>query len=57
MAHKTIQHVFVADLKLFGPKRAELKAKEVGGFSVMLYGEKAGRHYFAYQHGRRNINV
>ena len=36
MKYKTIQRVFVPNLKLFEP---ELKAKEVGEFSIMLYGE------------------
>ena len=29
----------VPDLNLFGPVKTELRAKEVGGFSIMLYGK------------------
>ena len=35
MASKTIQCVFVSNLKLFGPIKTELWAKEVGEFSIM----------------------
>ena len=37
MADKTIQRVFVKNLKLFGPMKTELQAKEFGQFSIMLY--------------------
>ena len=30
MAYKTIQHVSVLNLKLFGPMKTELWAKEIG---------------------------
>ena len=35
MAYETIQCVLVPNLKLYGPTKAELKAKEVGEFSFM----------------------
>ena len=38
MAYKTIQCVF-ANLKLFRSIKTELRAKEVGKFSIMLYGK------------------
>ena len=38
-AYKTIQRVSVPNLKLFGPMNTELSAKEVGKFSVTLYGK------------------
>ena len=37
------------------PRTTELRAKEVGGFSIMLMGKRAGRHLFANQHGCPNI--
>ena len=37
MAYKTIQGFSVPDLMLFGPMKTDLWAKEVGGFSTMLY--------------------
>ena len=39
MAYKTIKCVSVPKLKSFGPTKTELKAKEVGEFSIMLYGK------------------
>ena len=39
MAYKTIQCVSVLNLKLFGPTKTELWEKEVGHFSIMLYGK------------------
>ena len=58
MAYKTIQCVSILNLKLFGPMKTELWAKEFGHFSVMLYmGKLAGSHSFAYQYGCCNINV
>ena len=39
MAYKTIKHVFVPNLKSFGQKKTELRAKEVEEFSIMLYGK------------------
>ena len=37
MVYKTIQGVSIPNLKLFGPVKAELWAKEVGEFSIMLW--------------------
>ena len=37
MYYKTIERIFVPNLKLFGSMKTELWAKEVGGFSVILY--------------------
>ena len=37
MAYKTIQHVSVPNMKLFGSLKTELWAKEVGEFSIRLY--------------------
>ena len=51
MAYETIQHVFIPNLKLFGPMNTKLQAKEVGEFSITLYG-KMGWLAFC-----RNINV
>ena len=39
MTYKTIKRVSVPNLKSFGPKKTELRAKEVGEFSVMLCGK------------------
>ena len=39
MTFKTIQHVSVPNLKLFGPMKTELQVKEVGEFSITLYGK------------------
>ena len=39
IAYKTIQRVSVPNLNLFGPVKTELRAKEVGEFSIMLYGK------------------
>ena len=39
MAYKTIKRVSVPNLKPFGPTKTELWAKEVGKFSIMLYGK------------------
>ena len=39
VTYKTIQRVPVPNLKLFGPMKTELWAKEVTEFSVMLYGK------------------
>ena len=35
IAYKTIQHVSVPNLSLFGSMKTELRAKEVGKFSIM----------------------
>ena len=57
MAYKTIEHVSVPNLKSFGPTRTELRAKEVGEFSIMFY-EKMGWGYsLAHHYGCHNINV
>ena len=37
MVYKTIQRVFVSNSELFGAKKAELWAKEVEQFFIMLY--------------------
>ena len=47
---KTIQCVSVPNLNLFGPMKTELWVKEVGKFSIMLYGKMG-------QHVCHNINV
>ena len=39
IAYKTIQRVSVPNLNLFGPTKTEVQAKEVGEFSIMLYGK------------------
>ena len=57
MAYNTIQHVFVPNLKLFGPISTKLQAEEVGEFSVTLYWKMGWWHSFAHHHGCRNINV
>ena len=41
MAYKTIKRVSIPNLKSFGQKKTELRAKEVGEFSFTLY-EKMG---------------
>ena len=46
MAYKTIQRVFVPNLKLFRPINTELWAREVGDFSIMLHGEKDWKAFF-----------
>ena len=57
MAYKTIKRVSVPNLKSFGPTRTELRAKEVGEFSVMLYGKMGWGRSLAHYHGCHNINV
>ena len=54
MTCKTMQPVFVPNLKSFEPMQIDLWAKEVG---VMLYGKMGCGHSFAHQHGCCNINV
>ena len=39
VAYKTIMLVSVLNFKLFRPTKIELQAKEVGEFSIMLYGK------------------
>ena len=39
MAYKTIQRVSVPNMKLFESTKTKLWAKEVGEFSIMLYGK------------------
>ena len=57
MAYKTIKRVSVPNLKSFGPMKTELQAKEVGEFSIMLYGKMGWERSHAHQHGCCNINV
>ena len=54
MAYKTIQRVSVPNLKLFGSMKTELRAKEVGEFSIMSYGKVGWWASFSL---RRNINL
>ena len=56
LAYKTIQFIFVPYLKLFGPTKTELRAKEVGGF-LLLSGKMGWWACFAHQHGCRIINA
>ena len=39
MVYKTIQRVSVPNMRLFGPIKTELQAKEVGGFSCYVIWE------------------
>ena len=55
MACKTIKRV--RNLKSFGQKKTELGAKEVGEFSITLYGKMGWGRSLAHHHGCRNINV
>ena len=57
MAYKTIKRVSVPNLKSFVPTKTELRAKEVGEFSVMLYGKMGWGRSLAHHHGCPNINV
>ena len=41
----------------FGPRKTELRAKEVGEFSIMLYGKMGWGRSLTHQHGCHNINV
>ena len=41
MAYKIIKSVFVPNVKSFGPTKTELRAKEVGEFSIVLYRKMA----------------
>ena len=43
---KTIQHVSVPNLKLFGPVKTELWAKKFRGFSFTLYGKMGWWAFF-----------
>ena len=45
MAYKTIKRVSVPNLKSFGLMKTELQAKEVGEFSIMLYGKMGWRAF------------
>ena len=56
MAYKTIKRVSVPNLKSYGPAKTEVRAKEVGEFSIMLYGKMSLRRSLAHHHGCRNIN-
>ena len=57
MAYKTIIRVSVPNLKSFRPMKTELQIKEVGEFSIMLYGKIGWGRSLAHQHGCGNINV
>ena len=39
LVYKTTKRVSVPNLKSFRPTKTELQAKEVGEFSIMLYGK------------------
>ena len=39
MVYKTMQCVSVPNLKLFEPMKTEIWAKEIGEFSITLYGK------------------
>ena len=56
-AYKTVQQGSVPNFNLFGPMKTELQVKEVGEFSITLYGKWAGGHTFSHQHGCRNTNL
>ena len=45
MAYKTIKRVSVPKLKSFGPTKIELQVKEVGEFSIILYGKMGWGHW------------
>ena len=47
----TIKRVSVPNLKSFGQTKTELRAKEVGEFSVMLYGKMGWGRSLAHHHG------
>ena len=51
------KRVSVPNLKSFVPTKIELRAKEVGEFSIMLYGKMGYGRSLAHHHGCRNINV
>ena len=57
MAYKTIKRVSVPNVNSFGPTKTELRATEVGEFSIMLYGKMGWGRSLAHQHGSCNINV
>ena len=57
MAYKTIKRISVPNLKSFRPTKTELRAKEDGECSIMLYGKMGWGRSLAYQHSCRNINV
>ena len=57
MVYKTTKCVSVPNLKSFRPTKTEFQAKEVGEFSVMLYGKMGWGRSLAHQHGCCNINV
>ena len=57
MAYKTIKGVSVPNLKSFRPTNTELRAKEGGEFSSMLYGKMGLGRSLAYQYGCCNINA
>ena len=47
MAYTTIKCVSVPNLKSLEPTKTELQAKEVGEFSIMLYGKMGWGHSLA----------
>ena len=49
MTYKTIKCVSVPNLKSFEVKKKELRAKEVGEFSIMLYGKMGWWRSLAHQ--------
>ena len=57
MVYKTTKCVSVPNLKSFRPTKTEFQAKEVGEFSVMLYGKMGWGRSLAHQHGCCNITV
>ena len=57
MIYKTTKPVSVPNLKSFRRMKTQLQAKEVGEFSIMLYGKMGWGHSLAHEHGCHNINV
>ena len=54
MTYKTIQSVSVPNVKLFGPMKKEIRAKEAAEFSITLYGKMG---WWAHHYGCRNIKM
>ena len=58
MAYKTVKTgVSVPNLKSFEPTKTELRAKEVGEASIVLYGKMGWGRSLAHQHGCCVVNV
>ena len=57
MAYKTVQRVFVPNLKSSGPMKTELWAKKLENFVLCCMGKWAGVHSFANEHDCHNITV